>query len=79
MPTTTPDPTQVAEEQKIKAPQTMAEARTPQDILDQGGCSWKEDVKPNGVTWHPRILPYGEVQCVSCSCKVISQIATIFP
>ena len=70
MPTTTPDPTQIAAEQKVLAPQTMPEERTNQNVLEAGGCSWRDDVVENGYTWNPRVLPYGEVQCVSCACKV---------
>ena len=71
MPTTTPDPLQIAAEQKVLAPQTMPEERTNQNILEAGGCSWREDAVENGHTWNPRVLPYGEVQCVTCACKVI--------
>ena len=70
-PTTTPDPTQVAEEQIVKAPQTMPEEETSETVLDEGGCQWRDEVVDNGHTWNPRVLPYGEVQCVTCSCKVI--------
>ena len=69
-PTTTPDPTQVAEEQILKAPQTMPEEETSNDLLDEGGCQWRDEVVGNGHTWNPRVLPYGEVQCVTCTCKV---------
>ncbi len=44
--------------------------RTDADVLADGGCDWRGDVYENGDTWHPRVLPYGEVKCVECKCKV---------
>ena len=23
----------------------------------------------NGATWHPSVLPYGQINCVLCNCK----------
>ena len=58
------------EDQKNKAQQTMAgKDKTDDEILEEGGCKWKDEVIENGLTWNPRVLPYGEVQCVSCTCK----------
>jgi hypothetical protein len=73
MATTTPDPIQALAEAKRKAsePQEMPEERTDQDVLDQGGCKWRDEVVENGKIWSPRVLPYGEVKCVTCACKVI--------
>ena len=74
MATTTPDPLQVEAEQKAKAamPQTMPEVTNPKEaILEAGGCKWRNEAVENGKRWNPRVLPYGEVQCVSCTCKVI--------
>ena len=51
----------------------MPEEKTDDEILEQGGCSWRNEVKENGHTWSPRVLPFGEVNCVTCTCKVISR------
>ena len=48
----------------------MPEEETSNDLLDEGGCQWRDEVVGNGHTWNPRVLPYGEVQCVTCTCKV---------
>jgi len=46
-----------------------------QDVLESGGCVWRDEVRVNGAVWHPRVLPYGQVSCVACYCKVtIDQI-----
>eukprot|EP00092_Neocalanus_flemingeri_P058871 GFUD01070264.1.p1 GENE.GFUD01070264.1~~GFUD01070264.1.p1 ORF type:complete len:935 (-),score=111.94 GFUD01070264.1:1839-4643(-) len=47
----------------------MAMARTGLDILASGGCSWKGVHHENGVTWHPTVMPWGEMKCVTCGCK----------
>ena len=49
----------------------MPEEETSNDLLDEGGCQWRDEVVGNGHTWNPRVLPYGEVQCVTCTCKVL--------
>ena len=72
MPTTTPDPLVIAEEAKIKALQTMPEERTEEDVLNDGGCKWRSEAIENGHTWSPRVLPFGEANCVTCTCKVRS-------
>ena len=43
-----------------------------QDVLDSGGCIWRDEVRVNGAVWHPRVLPYGQVSCVACYCKVLN-------
>ena len=48
----------------------MAMARTGLDILASGGCSWKGLYHENGVSWHPTVMPWGEMKCVTCKCKV---------
>lgn len=65
-PTTTPDPQMVADEEAL---QTMPEERTDEEILQQGGCQWRGEAIENGHTWSPRVLPFGEVNCVTCTCK----------
>lgn len=65
-PTTTPDPQLVADEEAL---QTMPEERTDEEILQQGGCQWRGEAIENGHTWSPRVLPFGEVNCVTCTCK----------
>jgi len=47
----------------------MAMARTGLDILASGGCSWKGLYHENGESWHPTVMPWGEMKCVSCECK----------
>ena len=48
----------------------MASEKTDEEILDEGGCDWRGKVYGNGATWKPRVLPYGEMKCVECKCKV---------
>ena len=51
-------------------PHDMASEKTDEEILDEGGCDWRGKVYGNGATWKPRVLPYGEMKCVECKCKV---------
>ena len=44
------------------------------DVLDSGGCIWRDEVRVNGAVWHPRVLPYGQVSCVACYCKVLNSL-----
>ena len=48
----------------------MGVARSGLDILASGGCKWKGNYHENGDSWHPTVLPWGEMKCISCSCKV---------
>ena len=48
----------------------MGVARSGLDILASGGCSWKGDYHENGESWHPTVMPWGEMKCVTCECKV---------
>ena len=45
-------------------------ARNGLDILASGGCNWKGGYHENGESWHPHVMPWGEMKCVSCACKV---------
>ena len=45
-------------------------ARSGLDILASGGCAWKGRHYENGESWHPHVMPWGEMKCVSCACKV---------
>ncbi len=38
--------------------------------LSAGGCLWRDYYVENGATWHPKIVPHGEMKCVTCKCKV---------
>jgi hypothetical protein len=49
------------------------QVRTEQDILDEGGCRVRGNVHDNGAVWNPSVLPYGEINCVTCKCKVVYQ------
>ena len=49
----------------------MGVARTGDDILASGGCKLKGGYHENGATWHPNVLPWGEMKCFTCHCKVI--------
>ena len=51
----------------------MGVARTKADVIDEGGCSVKENVYENGESWHPTVLPQGKMECVTCQCKVCVQ------
>ena len=53
------------------------QVRTDQDVLNEGGCKWRGKVYENSALWHPSVLPYGEINCVSCKCKVKFQNATL--
>ena len=37
--------------------------------MARGGCSWKGAEHRNGDTWHPTVVPWGEMVCVDCTCK----------
>jgi len=47
----------------------MAVATTGDDILASGGCKLKGGYHENGATWHPNVLPWGEMKCFTCHCK----------
>lgn len=47
----------------------MGVERSNLDILASGGCAWKGDYHENGDSWHPHVMPWGEMRCVTCSCK----------
>ena len=51
----------------------MGRERSGLDILASGGCAWKGNYHENGDTWHPHVMPWGEMKCVTCSCKVMSK------
>lgn len=38
--------------------------------LERGGCRWKGVAHSNGEVWHPSVVPWGEMPCVHCACKV---------
>ncbi|XP_018017544.1 dorsal-ventral patterning protein Sog-like [Hyalella azteca] len=38
-------------------------------LLSEGGCSVKGNVRANGDEWHPRIPPAGIHKCIKCACK----------
>lgn len=59
-PPTTPDPEQL---------QDMGVERNDEDVIREGGCLWRDETYENGHVWSPRVLPYGEVNCVTCRCK----------
>ncbi|OQV14090.1 Chordin [Hypsibius exemplaris] len=44
-------------------------AKTPEDILREGGCKFQTETLKNGAEWHPRVQPFGVMNCVSCRCK----------
>ena len=37
------------------------------------GCSFQGKIYTNGESWHPRVLPFGVMNCVTCECKVSAQ------
>lgn len=49
----------------------------PAETLRAGGCAWRDGVRRNGDTWHPRVAPHGEMKCVLCTCKVRSQCSPL--
>ena len=60
-------------ETDVQDPNNLADRpqiRTDEDVLNAGGCKWREQVLENGARWNPSVLPYGEISCVSCKCKV---------
>ena len=48
----------------------MGVERSGLDILTSGGCAWKGNYHENGDSWHPHVMPWGQMKCVTCSCKV---------
>jgi len=47
----------------------MGRERSGLDILASGGCAWKGNYHENGESWHPQVMPWGVMKCVTCSCK----------
>lgn len=47
----------------------MGSERSGLDILASGGCALKGNYHENGEHWHPHVKPWGEMRCVTCSCK----------
>ena len=54
----------------VHAQRDPPQVRTDQDILNEGGCKIRGAVYENGAIWNPSVLPYGEINCVTCKCKV---------
>lgn len=44
--------------------------RSPQAILENGGCKYNGNVYENGQDFHPILASHGEQKCVKCTCKV---------
>ena len=55
----------------------MGVARTGLDILSSGGCKWKGEYHENGHSWHPTVLPWGEMKCITCHCKVSQNLGNL--
>lgn len=47
----------------------QAKSLTGEELLALGGCRWKGNHHVNGAVWHPTVLPWGVMKCVTCSCK----------
>ena len=62
-----PKPEEVVEHNKLN---DRPQIRTEEDVLNAGGCRVRGAVYENGAVWHPSVLPYGEINCVTCKCKV---------
>ena len=62
-----PKPEEVVEHNKLN---DRPQIRTEEDVLIAGGCRVRGAVYENGAVWHPSVLPYGEINCVTCKCKV---------
>merc|ERR1719189_704284 len=62
---TTPAPT-IAPEAGVRGDEAVA---GPRELLDRGGCLWKGSTHRNGDSWHPTVVPWGEMVCVDCTCK----------
>uniref|UniRef100_A0A182J073 Dorsal-ventral patterning protein Sog n=1 Tax=Anopheles atroparvus TaxID=41427 RepID=A0A182J073_ANOAO len=43
--------------------------RSPQAILDAGGCRNEENIYANGQEYHPILATHGEEKCIKCRCK----------
>lgn len=43
--------------------------RSPQAILENGGCKYNGNVYENGQDFHPILASHGEQKCVKCTCK----------
>ena len=62
----------------VHAQRDPPQVRTDQDILNEGGCKIRGAVYENGAIWNPSVLPYGEINCVTCKCKVKDVLKSIY-
>lgn len=42
---------------------------TPNEVLRHGGCKFQNRYYTNGEEWHPRVMPFGTMNCILCRCK----------
>ncbi|GAV07887.1 hypothetical protein RvY_17667 [Ramazzottius varieornatus] len=43
--------------------------RLAEEELKEGGCRMQSEIFKNGAEWHPRVQPFGIMNCVRCHCK----------
>jgi chordin len=65
-----PEPVSPLSAANPEQPQDMADEWTEEDVLNDGGCRFRDEVFENGALWHPRVEPHGEMKCINCRCKV---------
>lgn len=47
----------------------QGQQKSSEEEISYGGCRFRNEVVPNGKEWHPRVQPFGEMQCITCTCK----------
>nr|QKV26403.1 chordin [Lottia goshimai] len=45
------------------------EVKPLQDVDMKGACTFKDQIYANGAKWHPRVIPFGYMKCIDCSCN----------
>ncbi|XP_050413691.1 chordin [Patella vulgata] len=47
----------------------VAAVKPLQDVDMKGACTFKEQIFANGAKWHPRVMPFGYMKCIDCTCN----------
>uniref|UniRef100_A0A182N420 Short gastrulation n=1 Tax=Anopheles dirus TaxID=7168 RepID=A0A182N420_9DIPT len=58
--------TGVQEDEPVSASGTL---RSPQTLLEAGGCRFEDNIYENGQEYHPILATHGEEKCIKCRCK----------
>jgi len=62
------DPDTIADD--VAAWEVTKRGPSEKEVLDAGGCKFRNELRTNGEEWTPRLEPFGFTPCIVCSCRV---------